>query len=176
MSTPSVFIIGLDHSMQGYDLEQSNEAEKRLEYSVKEQTYSYVEKSIKDLGIMFIGEECHTGKKTIARVLAQELGCHYAEIDMPMEQRREAGIPDDYEKQGGAVRSRGFDIRERHMISTTYSACSLTGPKLIVVGAEHIPGLKEKFASRGETVDAKDLRTEPWYRTILDAFLAGELN
>ena len=162
-----VFLLGCNHYLQYYDLMETEGQLKNLEFQTRESFYELLQKIIQSRKIRFVGEECWPQTKTIARVLAFELSCHYAEIDMMIVERQRWGIPDNYQELGSKERDRGFAIREDHMVKRTYEGSTVDTQKLIVCGAEHLNGLGARFSSHGEDVTTRDLTKEEPFVAIL---------
>jgi len=99
-------------------------------------------------------------------VLATELNCIYAEIDMPVEERAKRGIARDYQSLGEEEKTRVFGIREDYMVRRVYSESSVGVRKLIVCGAEHLGALESQFRKSGEQVSTRDLTKENWVLEI----------
>ncbi len=158
-----VHILGCDHYLQSYDLREFMDEFRTIERELKGRFYSIVEDLIIANRVLLIGEECKPGERTIPQVLARERGCEYVEIDMPVEERKRQGIPDDYEQVGGEIRARAIESRERHMVSRSMQIDVGEGPRLIVCGAEHIAGLRLKFEEIGETVSTRNVVAERWF-------------
>ena len=95
-----VRILGCDHYLQEYELQDCQEEIRTIEHDLKKKFYSVIEAIICSRAINFVGEECKPTQKTIPRELAAELGRKYAEIDMNSAERERNGIPKDYEKLG----------------------------------------------------------------------------
>jgi hypothetical protein len=162
-----VFLLGCNHYLQYYDLMETEEQLKKLEFQTKESFYELLQEIIQRRKIIFVGEECWPQAKTIAGVLASELSCHYAEIDMMIVQRRRRGVPDKYQELGSEERARCFAIREDYMVKRTYEESTADTQKLIVCGAEHLNGLEVQFSSHGEDVTTRDLTKEEPFVAIL---------
>ncbi|HVP43058.1 MAG TPA: hypothetical protein VMS96_06475 [Terriglobales bacterium] len=171
----NVFVVGLDHWLQPYDLQEYADDARREERKIKGQFYEFLDDLIKKEKISFVGEECRPGEKTIPRELARENRCEYGEIDMPQDLRRAANIPEDYEQHQGAVRDRGISLREDYMVKRFRELKTMDGPGLVICGAEHIPGLEKLLACNGDKVFTTDVRAAAWYDTILNKFLRGEI-
>jgi hypothetical protein len=161
-----VFLVGCDHYLQEYELTESNDELRKLERKTKEQFYELSKEIIRGEQIQFIGEECMPNQKTIPRVLASELGCNHAEIDMPLEERAKRGIERNYQELGEAVRDRVYAMREEYMVERIYSESSPEMRKLIICGAEHIKGLHARLAERGERIALRDMTQEDWVLEI----------
>lgn len=169
-----VYILGCDHWLQPYDLCEPMPEFKEIERQLKQEFYSIVEELIKKQNIVFIGEECKQKEHTIPRALAKENGCEYAEIDMPIEERRRQGIPENYDRLGGETKARGHDLRERFMVERVQSECRVAGPKLIVCGSEHAASLTARFEKLGERVTARDVTKEAWFDPPYKRLMRGE--
>lgn len=143
------------------------------EHAMKDKFYSILKELIKRHGIKFVGEECKPGQRTIPRALAEELGCTHAEIDMPLEERRNAGIPDDYQTIGGVVLDRAHELREDYMLICVTR--SQADPKLIICGSEHMERLKVRFEALGERVVTRNVTAEPWFDPPYKKIERGEL-
>ncbi len=161
-----VYLLWCDHYLQEYDRTEPVEELWANERKTKEQFYELVKDVIKSERIRFIGEECNAGQRTIPRVLATELHCDYAEIDMPVEERDEKGIARHYQAMGREERTRVYNIREDYMVQRVYSHSRVDARKLIVCGAEHLKGLEARFRQEGEDVTARDLTKEDWFLEI----------
>lgn len=171
-----MYLLGCDHYLQEYDRTESVDELWTVEFKAKEQFYELVKNVIESERIQFVGEECKRGQKTIPRVLATELRCSYAEIDMPVEERERRGIARDYQRPGEEERSRVYNIREDFMVQRVYSESNLGTPKLIICGAEHLKGLESQFSRGGEQVSKRDLTKEDWVLEIhkkKEEFLLG---
>ena len=171
-----VYLLGCDHYLQEYGRTESLDELWAVEFKAKEQFYELIKNVIGSERIQFVGEECKRGQKTIPRVLATELRCSYAEIDMPVEERDRRGIARDYQRLGEEERSRVYNIREGHMVQRVYSESNVDIHKLIICGAEHLKGLESHFSRRGEDVSKRDLTEEDWVREIYkkkEEFLLG---
>jgi hypothetical protein len=163
-----VFLLGCNHYLQYYDLMETEEQLKKLEFQTRESFYELLKEIIQSRKISFVGEECWPQTKTIARILAPELSCHYEEIDMMIVERRRRGIPDNYQELGSEERDRGFAVREDHMVKRTYEESMAYTQKLIVCGAEHLNGLEVRFSAHGEDVTTRDLTKEEPFVAILE--------
>ena len=86
---------------------------------------------------------------------------------MMIVERRKRDIPDNYQELGSAERTRGFAIREDHMVKRVYEESTVDALKLIVCGSEHLSGLDARFSSRGEDVMIRDLTKEAPFVAIL---------
>jgi hypothetical protein len=161
-----VFLLGCDHYLQEYELTEPNDELRRAERESKEQFYELTKEIIRAEQIQFIGEECMPNQKTIPRVLASELGCDHAEIDMLLDERAKRGIERNYQELGEEVRDRVYAIREEHMVERIYSESSVEMRKLIVCGAEHMKGLHARRAEHGERITFRDLTKEDWVLEI----------
>ena len=164
--------------MQEYDRTESLDELWTVERETKERFYELTKSVIESERIQFVGEECKKGQKTIPRVLATELGCRYAEIDMPEEERDRRGIPRDYQSQGEDERTRVYNLREDHMVQRVYSESGNSLRKLIVCGAEHLKGLEARFRAGKEEVTIRDLTKEDWVLEIYkkkEEFLLGRI-
>jgi hypothetical protein len=171
-----VYLLGCDHYLQEYDRTESADELWAVEIKTKEKFYELVKNVVESERIQFVGEECKRGQKTIARVLATELQCSYAEIDMPIEERDRRGIARDYQKLGEEERNRVYNVREEYMVQSVYSESSVDTRKLIVCGAEHLKGLESRFLRTVEQVSKRDLRIEDWVLEVYkkkDEFLLG---
>lgn len=171
-------MLGCDHYLQEYDRTESVDELRATEFKAKQQFYELVKDLIESERIQFIGEECRRGQKTIPRVLANELRCRYAEIDMPAEERDRKGIARDYQRLGEDERNRVYNIREDYMVQRVYSESDVAIRKLIVCGAEHLKGLESQFLRSGEQVSKRDLIKEDWVVEIYkqkEEFLLGRL-
>jgi hypothetical protein len=146
----------------------------KIEQQLKQKFYSIVEVLIKTQNIASVGEECKRDLRTIPQALAEENGCDYTEIDMPVEERRQRGIPDNYETHGGETKARGHDIREQFMVEKAISELKRPGPKLIVCGSEHVASLKARLEKLGETVATRDVTQEPWFDPPYKRLQRGE--
>lgn len=162
-----VFLLGCNHYLQYYDLMEVEEQLKKLEFQTRERLYELMQKLMQSREISFIGEECWPQTKTTASVLASELSCHYAEIDMLIAERRRRGILDNYKELGPPERDRGFAIREDHMVKRVYEESTVDAQKLIVCGAEHLAGLEVRFLSHCEDVMMRDLTKEELFMAIV---------
>lgn len=162
-----VFLLGCNHYLQYYDLMETDEQLKNLEFQTRGSLYELLQETIQSRKITFVGEECWPQTKTIARVLAPELSYHYAEIDMMIVERRLRGIPDDYQELDPAQRDRCFAIREDHMLKRVYEETTVDSHKLVICGAEHLKGLAARFSVHGEVVTTRDLTMEETFATIL---------
>ncbi len=80
----SVYILGCDHWLQPYDLCEPMPQFQEIERQLKQRFYSIVEELIKTQNIASFGEECKRNQRTIPQALAEENGCQYVEIDMPI--------------------------------------------------------------------------------------------
>jgi hypothetical protein len=171
-----VYLLGCDHYLQEYDRTESIDELWATELKTKKRFYELTKDVISTERIEFVGEECRGGQKTIPRVLAGELGCNYAEIDMPVEERDRRGIARDYQRLGEEERARVYSIRENYMVQRVYSESNVSIRKLIVCGAEHLKGLQSQFLQSGEQVSTYDLTKEDWVLEIYkkkDEFLLG---
>jgi len=170
-----VCILGCDHYLQEYDLQDWQEEIRKIEHELKGKFYSVTEEIIRNQAIRFIGEECKPAQNTIPRKLAVELGCKYAEIDMSSEERERKGIPKNNERPGSDEQKRCNTLREEYMVERTYRESTLETSKLIVCGALHIDGLANRFRERGEEVATRNLLNEGWCDLPWDKLMRGEL-
>jgi hypothetical protein len=145
-----VFVLGCDHYLQEYELTESNEELCRVERKTEEQFYELTKEIIQAEEIEFISEERMPNQKTIPRVLASELDCDYAEIDIALEEREKRGIARNYQELGEQERDRVYAVREEYMVERMYSESTIETRKLIVCGAEHVKGLQERLTEHGE--------------------------
>lgn len=111
-----VYLLGCDHYLQEYERTESVDELWAAEHKTKEQFYELTKNVIGAERIQFIGEECRHDQKTIPRVLANELACGYAEIDMPVEERDRRGVARDYQSLGEGVRTSVYNIREDYIV------------------------------------------------------------
>jgi hypothetical protein len=173
-----VYLLGCDHYLQEYDRTESLDELWKVERETKEQFYELTKNVIESEGIQFVGEECKKGQKTIPRILATELGCRYAEIDMPIEERDRRGIPRDYQSLGEEVRTSVYNLRENHMLQRVYSESNIGERKLIVCGAEHLKGLEARLRQSEGQLTKRDLTREDWVLLIYkrkEEFLLGRV-
>ena len=171
-----VYLLGCDHYLQEYDRTESIDELWAVERKTKERFYELTKNVIESERIQFVGEECKCGQQTIPRVLAAELGCSYAEIDMPVQERDRRGIARDYQRLGEEERTRVYSIREEYMVQRVYSESNVGMHKLVVCGAEHLNGLESLFLQSGEQVSTHDLTKEDWVLEIYkkkEEFLLG---
>jgi hypothetical protein len=171
-----VYLLGCDHYLQEYDRTESIDELWAVEFKAKEQFYELTKNVIESERIQFVGEECRRGQRTIPRVVATELGCSYAEIDMPIEERNRRGISREYQSLGEEERNRVYNIREDYMLQEVYSKSNVCMRKLIVCGAEHSRGLELRFSRHGEQISKRDLTKKNWVLEIYkrkDEFLLG---
>lgn len=133
-----IHIIGADHYLQPYGLKEWSDKSRLREKAMKAMFYSILREAIQSNGVRFVGEECKPNERTIPRAVAEERNCAYAEIDMPIAQRREAGIPDNYQSLGDEMRQRAYEIREQYVVARSIQ--SPENHKLIICGREHIAG------------------------------------
>lgn len=94
-----VYLLGCDHYLQEYNLGESNAEVRQIEHDLKNTFYSVIERIVQTHKIDFVGEECKPTQATIARAVAIELGCSYAEIDMPAAERERNEIAKDYQRR-----------------------------------------------------------------------------
>jgi hypothetical protein len=170
-----VYILGCDHYLQEYELQDWQDEIRKIERQLKEKFYLVTEEIILNQAIKFIGEECKPGQDTIARKLAMELGRKYAEIDMSSEERERKAIPKGYEKLGSDEQRRCNALREDYMLEQAYRESTLETSKLIVCGALHVEGLADRFRERGEDVTTRNLLNEQWCDLPWDRMMRGEL-
>src|SRR5579859_4275382 len=157
-----VYLLGCDHYLQEYERTEPEDSLWKSEYAAKETFYEIGKEIIKAERIQFVGEECRQDQKTIPRALAAELGCSYAEVDMPLEHREKRGIARNYLELGDQERDRVYAMREEYMVGRIYSESAVETRKLIVCGAEHVEGLETRFRASGEEVTTRDLTKEDW--------------
>jgi hypothetical protein len=173
-----VYLLGCDHYLQEYDRAESIDELWAVERETKEQFYELTKNVIESERIQFVGEECKRGQKTIPRVLATELSCSYAEIDMSLEERDSRGIARDYQRLGDEERTRVYNLREDYMVQRVYSESGASFRKMIVCGAEHLDGLEARFGASGEAVTTRDLTKKDWVLSIYkkkEEFLLGRV-
>ncbi|MGA2387385.1 MAG: hypothetical protein ABSF97_00365 [Candidatus Sulfotelmatobacter sp.] len=173
-----VYLLGCDHYLQEYECTESIDDLWAVERKTKEQFYELTKNVIESEHIQFVGEECKHDQKTIPRVLAAELGCGYAEIDMTVEERDNRGIARDYQSLSEDVRTNVYKIREDYMVQRVYSESNIGFRKLIVCGAEHLKGLEARFRQGREQVTKRDLTKEDWVLAIYkkkEEFLLGRV-
>jgi hypothetical protein len=170
-----VYILGCDHYLQDYDLQDYTQEIRKVERALKERFYSIIEEIIRAQTITFVGEECKPAQETIPRALAAELGCKYVEIDMASEEREKRGIAKNYDELGNDEQKRCYELREDYMVERTYVESTVEAPKLIVCGALHIDGLARRFREREEEVVTRNLLTKKWCVLPLDLMMRGAL-
>jgi hypothetical protein len=158
-----VYILGSDHYLQGYALGDPEDV-REIELNSKHNFYAIVEEIVGTHKIEFIGEECKVGQKTIPRAIAKEVGCKYAEVDMPAIEREKRGIASDYERREDE-KSRGYALREDYMLERIYTESNVGARKLIVCGALHIESLARGCKMRGDEVTTRDVTKEAWLAT-----------
>ena len=168
-------ILGCDHYLQEYELQDCQEEIRKIEHELKKKFYSVIEEIIGGHAISFVGEECKPAQKTIPRELASERGCKYAEIDMSLTERERKGIPKNYEKLGNEEQRRCNALREEYMVDRTYSESTPEESKLIVCGALHIEGLASLFHKREKEVVTRNVLSEDWCDLPWDRMMRGEL-
>jgi len=169
-----VHILGCDHYLQEYDLQDYTEEIRKIERELKERFYLITEEIIRTQAITFIGEECKPAQRTIPRALAAEHRCKYAEIDMNSEERERRGIAKNYDDLGDDEQRRCWGLREDYMVERTYAESTVEAAKLIVCGALHIDGLERRFRER-EEVTTRNLLAEKWCVLPFERMMRGEL-
>jgi hypothetical protein len=170
-----VHILGCDHYLQEYELQDCQEEIRKIEHDLKKKFYSVIESIICDHAINFVGEECKPAQKTIPRELAAERGCKYAEIDMSSAERERKGITKNYEKLGNEEQKRCNALREAYMVERVYSESTPEESKLIVCGALHIEGLASIFRKREREVIIRNVLSEEWCDLPWEKMMRGEL-
>jgi hypothetical protein len=168
-------VLGCDHYLQGYDLQDWQDEIRKIEHELKGKFYAVTEEIIRAYAIKFVGEECKPAQDTIPRRLAAELGCKYAEIDMSMAERERNGIARNYEKLGEEEQKRCNALREEYMVERTYAESTLDASKLIVCGALHVEGLSNRFRERGEQVTSRNVLKEAWCVLPFERMMRGEI-
>ena len=156
-----VYLLGCDHYLQAYELGEFMQECRDIQLTLKRKFYDLLRDIVVTNEIDFIGEECRTGVRTIAGVIAEECRRPYAVIDMPVEARRQAGIPDDYEERGSGARMNGYIVREEWMFNRClgYQA----NRRLVVCGSEHVDRLANRFREIGEDVFMRIVNQEGWF-------------
>jgi hypothetical protein len=157
-----IFLLGCDHYLQNYDLEDLMDEVQKIEHALKEKFYEIVKDIIKTQGIHFVGEECRPQQRTIPRALAEELGCTYSEIDMPTAERERLGIRPYHEDMESAIKARFNDLRESHMVDRIYASSNVEMRKLLVCGALHLNGLVRRLREREQDMIVRDITKEEW--------------
>ena len=170
-----VYILGCDHYLQEYELQDFQDEIRKIEHELKGKFYALTEEVIRTHCVKFVGEECKPGQDTIPRRLCAELGCKYAEIDMNSEEREKHGIPKNYEKLGNDEQQKCNALREKFMVQRTYSESTVEATRLIVCGALHIEGLAEQFREREPRVIVRSVLNETWWDPPWERMMRGEI-
>jgi len=170
-----VYVLGCDHYLQEYELQDWQEEIRKVEQELKGKFYSLTEEVMRAYAITFVGEECKPAQDTIPRRLATEIGCKYAEIDMGTAERESNGIPRDYEKLGAEEQARCNALREEYMVKRTYSESTVEEAKLIVCGARHIEALASRFRDREREVIMRNALNEKWWDPPWERLMRGEI-
>jgi len=163
-----IFIFGVDHYMQNYDLTSTVKEWEDVERLIKERFYNEIQKMIREKQIGLIAEECKEG------TLAAEEDCKYLEIDMPMKLRRAVGIADDYEKRD-EERLHGYQLREKHMYQKLAEAITLNDRVLVICGREHLTKLRDLLIQTNYPVCTRDMTSEDWFDPPWEKAKRGEL-
>jgi hypothetical protein len=170
-----VHILGCDHYLQEYELQDGQGEIRKIEHTLKEKFYAVTEEIIRKHATKFVGEECKPAQKTIARELAAEFGCIYAEIDMSSAERERKGIPKNYERLGSEEQKRCNTLRESYIVERTYSEATPEESKLIVCGALHIDGLATIFRQREGEVVTRNVLNDEWCDLPWERMMRGEI-
>lgn len=188
-----MIIVGLNHNIQLAEIWKLGIDQGQIEEDQKKRFRQMLEAIVKEREIQFIGEEMdvaafwETHKRvmgnlglptmqlpaqaqTIACQVANLLGCHYAEIDMTLEERNARNIPRDYTDDDSpypAEQKRKWnEEREQYMVEQAFKNVDDAQNVLILCGSNHAENLSELFRQAGHEVETRYVRDERWYKEI----------
>ena len=192
-----MIIVGLNHNIQLAEIWKLGIDQGQIEEDQKKRFRQMIEAIVKEREIQFIGEEMDVAAvweeqrqcreppteaagvpamqlpdlgKTIACQVANFLGCHYAEIDMPLAVRNARNIPRDYTNDNSPYpaeqKRKWSEEREQYMVEQTYKNAENAQNVLILCGFNHAENLSELFRQAGHEVKTRYVRDERWYKEI----------
>ena len=187
-----VLILGYNHQI-ALSAPVDNLVNANFQKEQKEQFKQLLLELVKQHGIQFIGEEMDAdwwipnsrermqrenksqqGKaldpstpiEVIGHQVAKMCRIIYAEVDIPVAERAQRGIPEDYEddqKHSPEEIAGWYRVREESMFQQTMANAGEAQSVLVICGRQHLEGLAKLFRNSSCTVEVLDLKNEPWY-------------
>lgn len=163
-----VYILGINHQIQknGIGSYSTDGSLERFEKGQKEQWDILLQKEIDKRGAEFIGEEARHGWESIADAVCRAKGCHYANIEIPPNERANRQIPNDYESDENKTseQKKAFhEQREQYMFDETLKEAGAAQSIIVICGRYHTAQLAQKFRDAKHEVEEGDLLNEGWY-------------
>lgn len=176
--------------------ENVNSRQAGIERQQKEQFKQRLLEIIKQHSVQFVGEEMDDASKipkcqkwmqsvyddqrekgrnpialpprieVIGHQVAKMCRIIYAEVDIPVAERAQRGIPEDYEddqKHSLEEIARCYRVREEYMFRQTMANAGEAQSVLVICGRKHMEGLAKLFRNSSCTVEGLDLTREAWY-------------
>jgi hypothetical protein len=116
--------------------------------------------------IQFIGEEWGLPQSSAARVLADQKGISWANINTSLEDLNMMGVPRDYVHghYDPAAKARWTELREQFMFRRILESKGNAQQLMVICGSYHLKPMAQLLANLTRTVETIDYRILDWYR------------
>lgn len=163
-----ILIIGVNHQIQPAEIKSWSSTGKleAFEREQKENFGSLLQTKIADCGAQVIAEEWSHKEESVTKRVCDAVRRHYANIEMPLEERNARGIPPGYNEDASFPeneRERCNREREDYMAAKAVKEAGDADSLIVICGRMHMTPLAERFKKVADTIKLVDLQDQPWY-------------